>query len=132
MGISVFAIIFLWVVLSKEIYEYWRCSDLYTLPLANWNFIANMWMSVTWAIYGLLLLIVGFWRKLKMLRYIGLGISGVMLLKAFIVDMMTVSTIYRIMAFLATGITLVGVSYLYQFLKKKGFFDTVITKDLQE
>jgi uncharacterized membrane protein len=131
-GISVLAIIFLWVVLSQEIYEYWRCRDLYTLPLANWSFIANMWMSVTWAIYGLILLVIGFWQKLKMLRYMGLSVLGVMLLKAFIVDMSSVSTIYRIMAFLATGVTLVGVSYIYQFLKKKGFFDIAPTKNLQE
>ncbi len=128
-GISVLAIIFLWVVLSHEIYEYWQCRNLYTLPLANWTFIANMWMSVTWAIYGLILLIIGFWQKLKMLRYLGLCVLGVMLLKAFIVDMSAVSTIYRIMAFLATGVTLVGVSYIYQFLKKKGFFDIVPAKD---
>ena len=129
-GISVLAIILLWVVLSEEIYEYWRCRDLYTHPLPNWNFIANMWMSVTWAIYGLILLIVGFWRKLKMLRYIGLSVFGVLLLKAFIIDMSEVSTIYRILAFMATGVTLVGVSYIYQFLKKKGFFDTMPTRDL--
>ena len=129
-GISVLAIILLWVVLSEEIYEYWRCRDFYTHPLPNWNFIANMWMSVTWAIYGLILLIVGFWRKLKMLRYIGLSVFGVLLLKAFIIDMSEVSTIYRILAFMATGVTLVGVSYIYQFLKKKGFFDTMPTRDL--
>ncbi len=29
-------------------------------------------------------------------------------------------------AFLATGVTLVGVSYLYQFLRKKGFFDSLL------
>jgi uncharacterized membrane protein len=128
MGISVIVIILLWVVLSEEIYEYWRCRNLYTHPLSNWNFIANMWMSVAWAIYGLILLIVGFWRKLKMLRYIGLSVFGVLLLKVFIIDMSEVSTIYRTLAFLATGLTLVGVSYLYQFLKKKGFFEITPAK----
>jgi uncharacterized membrane protein len=95
----------------------------------NWENIANMWMSVALALYGLALLVGGFWRKLKTLRYLGLGIFGALLLKVFLVDMGAVSTIYRILAFLATGITLVGVSYLYQFLRKKGFFETGITKD---
>jgi uncharacterized membrane protein len=36
-----------------------------------------------------------------------------------------VKSVYRISAFLATGLTLVGVSYLYQFLKKKGFFEVI-------
>jgi uncharacterized membrane protein len=130
--LSLLGVIFLWVVLSEEIYEYWRCRNQYAGPLTNWHFIASMWMSVAWAIYGLLLLIIGFWKNLKMLRYFGLCVLGVLLLKAFIIDMSEVSTIYRILAFLATGITLVGVSYLYQFLKKKGFFETAVPKDTQE
>jgi uncharacterized membrane protein len=128
-GLTLLAIIVLWVVLSEEIYAFWRCRDLYVERVDNWELIANMWMSVAWAIYGLTLLVGGFWRKLKTLRYLGLSVLGALLLKVFIVDMSAVSTIYRILAFLATGVTLVGVSYLYQFLKKKGFFETGITKD---
>jgi uncharacterized membrane protein len=123
-GLGLLAIATLWVVLSEEIYEFWHCRNLYVKPLGNWKFIANMWMSVAWAIYAIILLVIGFWRKSKMLRYTGLCVVGVLLLKAFIVDMSAVSTIYRILAFLATGVTLVSVSYLYQFLKKKGFFET--------
>jgi hypothetical protein len=129
-SISLLAIVVLWVVLSEEIYEFWRCRNLYVKDIENWKFIANMWMSVAWAIYGIALLIIGFWRKSKILRYIGLCLIGVLLLKAFIVDMSAVSTIYRILAFLATGVTLVGVSYLYQFLRKKGFFDTIQAKNI--
>ena len=36
---------------------------------------------------------------------------------------------YRIAGFLATGLALVGVSYLYQYLKKMGFFETVRPKE---
>lgn len=122
-GLTLLAIIVLWVVLSEEIYASWRCRDLYVKRVDNWELIASMWMSVVWAIYGLVLLAGGFWRKLKTLRYLGLSILGALLLKVFVVDMSAVSTIYRILAFLATGVTLVGVSYLYQFLRKKGFFD---------
>jgi len=121
--LSLLAIAVFWIVLSEEIYEFWRCRDLYVKDIDNWKFIANMWMSVAWAIYAVALLVVGFWQKIKTLRYLGLCIAGVLLLKAFIVDMSGVSTIYRIMVFLATGVTLVGMSYLYQFLKKKGFFE---------
>jgi uncharacterized membrane protein len=42
--------------------------------------------------------------------------------------MSTVKSVYRIAAFLATGVTLVGVSYLYQHLKKKGFFEAVLSE----
>jgi uncharacterized membrane protein len=122
MGLCMLAIVVLWVTLSEEIYGFWQCRNLYVKDLVNWKFIANMWMSVAWAIYAIVLLVIGFWQKSQTLRYIGLCVAGVLLLKAFFVDMSAVSTIYRIMAFLATGLTLVGVSYLYHFLKKKGFF----------
>ena len=128
-GILLLTVIMLWVVLSEEIYGYWQCRNLYALATVNWFFIASMWMSVAWAIYGLILLVGGFWRKFQALRYAGLSIFGVLLLKTFIVDMSEVSTVYRILAFLATGVTLVGVSYLYQFLKKKGFFDNAFIKN---
>ena len=70
-------------------------------------------------------MIVGFWKHIKTLRFASLGLFAILLLKVFIMDMSTVKSVYRIAAFLATGITLVAVSYLYQYLKNRGFFDTL-------
>ena len=72
---------------------------------------------------------VRIWVKKKSvaLRYISLGIFGLLLLKVFILDTSKVESVYRIAAFLATGVTLVAVSYLYQYLRKKGFFDSVLS-----
>jgi len=53
---------------------------------------------------------------------------ALLLAKVFIWDTRTVKSVYRIAAFLATGVTLVGVSYLYQFLKKKGFFEAMLAE----
>jgi uncharacterized membrane protein len=77
-------------------------------------------------------MIAGFWRKIALLRYISLGLFGLLLVKVFILDMGTVKSVYRIAAFLATGITLVGVSYLYQFLRKRGFFDAILIEEKTE
>ena len=88
-----------------------------------------MYISVMWAIYGAILMIIGFWRRIKSLRYVALGLFVLLLAKVFVLDTSTVKSVYRIAAFLATGVTLVGVSYLYQFLKKKGFFEAVLAED---
>ncbi len=72
---------------------------------------------------------VGFWRKIKILRYIALGLFALLLVKVFILDTKTMESVYRIAAFLATGVTLVGVSYLYQFLRKKGFFEAMLGEE---
>jgi uncharacterized membrane protein len=129
-GTMAFAIIFalagiftLWVLISEEIYLYWYCRDRYAQPTPNWEFLANMYTSIAWAVYGIALMIVGFWKHIKTLRFAALGLFAILLVKVFIMDMSTVKNVYRIAAFLATGITLVAVSYLYQYLKSRGFFE---------
>ena len=46
-------------------------------------------------------------------------------MKVFLVDMSAVDSVYRIGAFFATGLTLMGVSYAYQYLRKNGFFEQI-------
>lgn len=123
------AIFVLWVLLNEQIYLYWYCKNKFAERLVNWRFLANMYISIMWAVYGVILMTVGFWRKMAVLRYISLGLFALLLGKVFILDMSTVKSVFRIAAFLATGITLVGVSYLYQHLKNKGFFDVVLIKN---
>ncbi|MHC4647994.1 MAG: DUF2339 domain-containing protein, partial [Planctomycetota bacterium] len=120
------AIFVLWILLNEEIYLYWYCRNRFSRPLANWQFLAHMYISVMWAVYGALLMIVGFWRRIRLLRYIAIGLFALLLGKVFIWDTRTMGNVYRIAAFLATGLTLVAMSYVYQFLKKKGFFETML------
>ncbi len=121
-------IVVLWVLLTEEIYLYWYCRNRFAEPISNWRFLSHMYISVMWAAYGAVLMALGFWRKNKMLRFISLGLFALLLVKVFILDTSTVKSVYRIAAFLATGLTLVSVSYLYQFLKKKGFFDVMLSE----
>jgi uncharacterized membrane protein len=117
----------LWVLLTEEIYLYWHCRDRFAGPSANWQFLAHMYISVMWALYGALLTVIGFWKNYRILRYLAIALFGLLLVKVFILDTRNIENVYRIAAFLATGITLVGVSYLYQFLRKQGFFDALLT-----
>ena len=119
----------LWVLLTKEIDLYWYCRNRFAEKITNWKFLSHMYISVMWAAYGAALMTVGFWQKSKILRYIAIGLFALLLVKVFILDTKTVKSVYRIAAFLATGVTLVGVSYLYQFLRKKGFFETMLGEE---
>ena len=120
------AVFVLCIMLTEEIYLYWYCQNRFAQPLDNWEFLAQMYISVMWALYGAGLMIVGFWRKISTLRYISISLFALLLLKIFIWDTRRAENVYRIAAFLATGLTLVAVSYLYQFFRKKGFFDMVL------
>jgi uncharacterized membrane protein len=119
----------LWVLLTEETYLYWYCRNRFAERIANWRFLSHMYISVIWAAYGAVLMAAGFWRKIKILRYIALGLFAVLLVKVFILDTRTVKSVYRIAAFLATGVTLVGVSYLYQFVRKKGYFEVMLGEE---
>ena len=113
----------LWIILTEQIYLYWYCKNWYVAPMDNWRFLAHMYISVMWALYGAALMIVGFWKRASLLRYIALGLFALLLGKVFFLDTSEVKSVYRIAAFLATGVTLVAVSYLYQYVRKKGFFE---------
>jgi uncharacterized membrane protein len=120
----------LWVLLTEEIYLYWYCRNRFAEEkIANWRFLSHMYISIMWAVYGAALMAAGFWRKIRILRYIALGLFALLLVKVFIWDTMEVKKVYRIAAFLATGVTLVGVSYLYQYVRKKGFFDVMLGEE---
>ena len=80
-------------------------------------------LSVMWAVYAVAMMVVGIWKNVSVLRYAALGLFGLLLCKVFIVDMNTVRSVYRIAAFMATGVTLVGVSYMYQHLRNRGYFE---------
>jgi uncharacterized membrane protein len=112
-------VLLLWVVLTEEIWFHYRYQRV-----ANWRLLAHMYISVMWAVYASVLMAIGFWQRVRPLRYLALGIFVLLLAKIFLIDTRTLDTAYRIAGFLATGLALVGVSYLYQYLKKIGFFDT--------
>jgi len=115
----------LWALLTEEIWYYFRLSR----PEGNWAVLAHTAISVMWALYATALMVIGFWRRIRNLRYLALGLFLLLLAKIFLVDTRTAETVYRIGGFLATGLALVGVSYLYQHLKKSGFFSRMLADD---
>lgn len=115
-------IILLWLVLTEQIYIYWYQVGLATKDMTRANFMGHMYVSVLWAIYAAGLMVVGFWRRLSILRYVSLGIFGLVLVKVFIFDTAHLKSIYRIAGFVVLGLILVGMSYLYQYARKSGHF----------
>ena len=61
-------------------------------------------LTVLWAIYALLLLICGIRFRRKAMRYCGLCLFAVVALKALLLDMARLPSLYRVLAFLAIGL----------------------------
>jgi uncharacterized membrane protein len=129
---SITGVVMLWIILTMEIYLYWQHKTLDGEQIVNWQFMAQMCISIAWALYAFVLMVLGFLRNNAYLRYISFMIFGVLLAKVFLVDTHEIKNIYRVAAFLMTGITLLGVSYLYQYLRKNGFFDTLFLNDAEK
>jgi uncharacterized membrane protein len=79
----------------------------------------QMALSVAWIIYSLLLILFGIWRKWAWLRWSAIGLFGITIFKIFLFDLSFIGTLYRIFSFIALGVILLAVSYLYQRYKER-------------
>ena len=70
-------------------------------------------LSVWWAVAAVAAVAAGFARRLPDLRYVGLGILAVTLLKVVIVDLAGVAAGWRVLSFLGLGGLLLATSVLY-------------------
>ncbi len=96
--------------LSAEIAAYWDAQPR-TLQAA---LSEELMRSLAWGAYGAALIVIGMWQSLASIRWIGMAVIGVTVVKVGIVDLSTLGGIYRVIGFLAIGVLLVTVSYLYQ------------------
>jgi uncharacterized membrane protein len=105
----------LFVVLTLETYTYaieasddWRKGE----------WMAMMSVSIVWAVYAATLLVAGFWRNVRALRFTALGLFFLTAVKVVSLDMASVRQIYRIVSFLALGLLMTGASFLYHRVEK--------------
>jgi uncharacterized membrane protein len=78
------------------------------------NLARDMSYSIAWALFALLLLVIGIWKKLAPVRYASLGLLGVTVLKLFLHDLSELDQLYRIGAFVVVAIIAILASFLYQ------------------
>ncbi len=70
-------------------------------------------VSVLWGIYALGLITAGIFRKVRALRWTGLVLFTVTVLKIFLIDLAKLDSFYRIVAFIILGFALLGGAFLY-------------------
>lgn len=71
-------------------------------------------LSLIWAVYGGVALVIGFLRGSKLLRVFALLLLLLTIVKVFFVDMSALDRLYRIISFIVLGAILLAVSFLYQ------------------
>ena len=88
-------------------------------PFADPGLAKQVALSVFWSIFAVTSVIAGFRVRIAGLRYFGLALFGLTLLKVVIVDLDGAAQGYRILSFMGLGLLLLGTSVLYGKLSPK-------------
>ncbi|MFB9264863.1 DUF2339 domain-containing protein [Bradyrhizobium erythrophlei] len=70
--------------------------------------------SIAWLMFGVALLGIGILVNSQRARLASAAVIGLTILKAFLVDMSTLTGVYRALSFMCLGIVLVAIGWLYQ------------------
>lgn len=85
-----------------------------SVQISNLKNQEQLSLSLSWLFYSLVLMVIGIWRKIQLLRFVAMSIFGIAILKIFIGDLSFLDPLYRIGSFVGLGVILLAVSYLYQ------------------
>ena len=70
--------------------------------------------SISWAVYGLVVLGAGFWLDQRVLRFVGLGIVALATAKVGVVDVWTLSGFVRVGSLVGTGLAMMVVALAFE------------------
>jgi uncharacterized membrane protein len=108
----------LWLLLTFEVFRFFSTGA----PVAEGarrTWVAQMAVTLTWTLFAVALLVAGFLTRQAPLRYAAFGLLGLSVAKVVLFDMSEVRQIYRVISFIALGVVLVGVSYLYSRIARR-------------
>ncbi|HWM24074.1 MAG TPA: DUF2339 domain-containing protein [Chthoniobacterales bacterium] len=101
------------LLLNIEIADYFSIGPTLTFSFSG-NFARDMTYSIAWALFAFVLLLVGMKQKTGWVRYAGVVLLLVTLLKLFLHDLGNLSQLYRIGAFIGVAVILIVASFVYQ------------------
>jgi uncharacterized membrane protein len=104
--------VFLLWALSAEVYDLFERRQ--ALGGVEAELAQQLALSLLWILYATVLTIVGFRTAQAGLRWQGLLLFGLVVGKAFLYDLSFLERVYRIVSFVALGVVLLVVSFLYQ------------------
>jgi uncharacterized membrane protein len=103
------------LIVNIEIADYFSTPGAATLTFQfSGNFARDMSYSIAWALFALLLLIVGMRKHAAPVRYASLGLLSFTVVKLFLHDLSQLDQLYRISAFVVVAVIAILASFLYQ------------------
>lgn len=91
-------------------------NDTALMRLRN---LQNVSLSILWAMYASVLMSVGILKHVRLARIFSLVLFAIVIFKVFLVDSSQLSEGYRIFSFIALGLILLGISFIFYRYKDK-------------
>ena len=82
-----------------------------SLPKAD---IEQYTYSIAWLGFGVLLLIIGIWANSQRARLASAVVIALTIGKVFLIDLSTLTGVYRALSFMGLGLVLVAIGWFYQ------------------
>lgn len=70
--------------------------------------------SIAWLLFAVVILIVGMARRQVAIRHAAMGVLAVSVAKVFLMDMASLTGVWRAASFMGLGVALIAIAYLYQ------------------
>jgi hypothetical protein len=102
------------LLLNIEIADYFSAPGSTLTFQFSGDFARDMTYSIAWALFALVLLVIGILRKIPAARYSAIGLLSVTLLKLFFHDLARLNQLYRIGAFIGVAVIAMLASFAYQ------------------
>ena len=107
--LSVAGFLLLWMVLSIEVFDYFREFE---------GRMSQTALSVLWALYAVATLLVGFRFGSRPLRWLALGVFALTLGKVVLIDTAALEGFYRVTAYLVLAVVMGAAAWSYQKVKR--------------
>jgi uncharacterized membrane protein len=102
------------LLVNIEIADYFSSPGSTLTFQFSGDFARDMTYSIAWAVFALVLLVVGIAKRVRTPRYAGLALLGATILKLFFHDLASLDQLYRIGAFVAVAAIAMLASFAYQ------------------
>ena len=110
-GLVVIVLVFAWINLA--IADWFGGGQTLTLDYSR-RPARDLTTSIAWAVYAVILLSIGMWRRSSGLRWVSLAMLLITIGKVFLYDLGQLKDLYRVVSLLGLAVSLIGVSLAYQ------------------
>lgn len=111
--LAVFGTVLAFALVNFEIADYFTPEGSWVRLEFSGNFARDISYTIAWALFALVLILVGMRQRIRAARYTAFALLGVTYLKLFLHDMSNLETVYKMVVFLVVSVVTLAASFLF-------------------